>query len=317
MSYENQFGINNLKSVEKSDWSDILYQYLTIFNTRDFQEKTAIRLSFGGGDLSLTLAVNNRASVSEMHTAFPSIVGPILKELEYSATLSGEQNENLELFVSQICLYSILKVSTNIPGPATLEAVEGTFVSTGENYIEHVKKYFQIAKLIAYKMSQSDRRDQALNRKIVDELIQNRLEITTSELELPVMIGAQNLQNSTTIINDMVSEALQSSLSCFISVRIDNRDYPVSLETLPDVCRLINPISLFEFKKIIDFGTGPTIKVNYSRAHDAFEDCARNDPDCVAVEDEDKHITYGELDRRADCVAAGLIKRGLQVGDFV
>ncbi|KAJ3318041.1 hypothetical protein HDV06_000853, partial [Boothiomyces sp. JEL0866] len=76
-------------------------------------------------------------------------------------------------------------------------------------------------------------------------------------------------------------------------------------------------IPSLEKQQILEYGKGPTQKIEYSIAHKAFEDCARNDPDCVAVEDEDKHITYGELDRRADCVAAGLIKRGLQVGDFV
>ncbi|KAJ3316335.1 hypothetical protein HDV06_003809, partial [Boothiomyces sp. JEL0866] len=61
----------------------------------------------------------------------------------------------------------------------------------------------------------------------------------------------------------------------------------------------------------------PVQKVPFVRAHDAFELHAEQDPECSAVEHEDKQITYGELNRRAECVAAGLVKRGVQVGNFV
>ncbi|KAJ3317540.1 hypothetical protein HDV06_001502 [Boothiomyces sp. JEL0866] len=72
-----------------------------------------------------------------------------------------------------------------------------------------------------------------------------------------------------------------------------------------------------EYQKIIDFGRAPIKPIDYECGHFAFEDCAKQDPDCIAVEDGDLSITYGELNRRASCVASGLIKKGVKVGDFV
>ncbi|KAJ3267666.1 hypothetical protein HDV01_004518, partial [Terramyces sp. JEL0728] len=80
-----------------------------------------------------------------------------------------------------------------------------------------------------------------------------------------------------------------------------------------DSIKKICVIPQSEYQQILDFGKGPVQKVPYVRAHDAFEECARINPDCVAVEHEGSEITYGELNRRADCLAAGLIARGVQV----
>ncbi|KAJ3251851.1 hypothetical protein HK103_002028 [Boothiomyces macroporosus] len=72
-----------------------------------------------------------------------------------------------------------------------------------------------------------------------------------------------------------------------------------------------------EYKRIIEFGKGPVKPIDYECGHFAFEHCAEQDPDCVAVVDGDDSITYGELNKRANSVAVGLMAKGVQVGDFV
>lgn len=59
------------------------------------------------------------------------------------------------------------------------------------------------------------------------------------------------------------------------------------------------------------FGMGPTINVPFKTVHHAFEHHARQQPDAIAVEDFEERITYGELDRRANCLAATLRERGV------
>ncbi|KAJ3325488.1 hypothetical protein HDV06_004347, partial [Boothiomyces sp. JEL0866] len=51
--------------------------------------------------------------------------------------------------------------------------------------------------------------------------------------------------------------------------------------------------------------------------HLPFEQAAGSDPDLVAVEHGDLSVTYGELNRKAEGVAAALIDRGVKPGDFV
>ncbi|KAJ3267734.1 hypothetical protein HDV01_004293, partial [Terramyces sp. JEL0728] len=308
MNRDDEFGFYNcLKSVDKSEWSDLINKYLTLSKTHDFQYRKTIHLSFGAGatDDSVT-------SMTKMLNVFPLIVGPILEEFENSAISNGENiNKYLELFVSQICA-------------TTLEYIEGTsfgiiaaVLISEENFLQKAKKYFQIAKVIAYGISENTMRDIDLLIKMLNELTKNGLVISSDELKLPVMIGNQNLQHSPNIMKDILMEVFKSGKPINFNVGIENGDYPISMETLSNVCKLINPLSLFEFKKILDFGKGPIQEVPYVCAHDAFEVCAQRDPECIAVEHEEQQITYGELNRRADCVAAGLIKRGVQSGSFV
>ncbi|KAJ3268406.1 hypothetical protein HDV01_003048 [Terramyces sp. JEL0728] len=186
-------------------------------------------------------------------------------------------------------------------------------VSTEENFIENLPKFIEIAKLIASKINEKE--------KVIDEiysqLLKKNLQISASELKSPVLVAGQNLQSSTDILKDMIREAFNQIDSNLLEVEIDNQAHHLSLNTMIPVANLINPLSLFKFKKLLDFGKGPIQEVPFFRAHDSFEKCAQEDPERVAVEQEGIQITYGELDRRADCVAAGLIERGVKVGDFV
>jgi D-alanine--poly(phosphoribitol) ligase subunit 1 len=65
------------------------------------------------------------------------------------------------------------------------------------------------------------------------------------------------------------------------------------------------------------FGWGPEVAVPYSRIHHAFEWHAAAQPQAVAVEHRGQTITYGELDRQANRLAAMLAARGVRAGDNV
>ncbi|MDM4722290.1 amino acid adenylation domain-containing protein [Micromonospora sp. WMMA1363] len=65
------------------------------------------------------------------------------------------------------------------------------------------------------------------------------------------------------------------------------------------------------------FGHGPTQTVERSHIHHAFEHWATITPDAVAVEHGDMTLTYRELDRRADQLAARLAACGVRPGDRV
>jgi amino acid adenylation domain-containing protein len=67
----------------------------------------------------------------------------------------------------------------------------------------------------------------------------------------------------------------------------------------------------------VEFGSGPVAPVPHSRIHHAFEYWAAVMPDALAAEHEGEMITYGELDRRADCLAAVLVRHGIGPGDHV
>ncbi|KAI8892344.1 hypothetical protein BC833DRAFT_653766, partial [Globomyces pollinis-pini] len=68
---------------------------------------------------------------------------------------------------------------------------------------------------------------------------------------------------------------------------------------------------------LYSFGTGPKEDIKYECAHYAFEEIARSDPHLIAVEHEERSITYGELNQRADEIACLLMNRGVKVGDYV
>ncbi|ABP53253.1 amino acid adenylation domain-containing protein [Salinispora tropica] len=67
----------------------------------------------------------------------------------------------------------------------------------------------------------------------------------------------------------------------------------------------------------VRFGYGRTESVGHSHIHHAFEYWATVTPDAVAVEHGDETITYRELDRRADQLAARLAASGVRAGDRV
>lgn len=59
------------------------------------------------------------------------------------------------------------------------------------------------------------------------------------------------------------------------------------------------------------FGLGDIIDSPFHCVHHAFEFQARNHPDSIAVEDFQHRITYSELDRQANCLAALLRGKGI------
>ncbi|MDY7099890.1 MAG: amino acid adenylation domain-containing protein [Actinomycetota bacterium] len=66
-----------------------------------------------------------------------------------------------------------------------------------------------------------------------------------------------------------------------------------------------------------EFGQGPIVDLSHLRIHDAFEQHAAAAPDNVAARHLGAEITYGELDRRANQLAALLVARGVRAGDNV
>ncbi|MFJ2176961.1 amino acid adenylation domain-containing protein [Streptomyces sp. NPDC087851] len=65
------------------------------------------------------------------------------------------------------------------------------------------------------------------------------------------------------------------------------------------------------------FGHGPAVRVPHLLVHRAFEQQALAVPDAVAAEHRGTTVTYGELNRRADRLAAWLRRAGVRPGDRV
>ncbi|KAJ3270426.1 hypothetical protein HDV01_007836 [Terramyces sp. JEL0728] len=69
--------------------------------------------------------------------------------------------------------------------------------------------------------------------------------------------------------------------------------------------------------QVLAFGKGPLRDIHFDLGHLAFEKIAMHDPDLIAVEQDGRSITYGELNQQANQLAAALVGKGVQVGDFV
>jgi D-alanine--poly(phosphoribitol) ligase subunit 1 len=65
------------------------------------------------------------------------------------------------------------------------------------------------------------------------------------------------------------------------------------------------------------FGVGPSAAPSHTRIHQAFEAWAARTPDAVAAEHLGARITYAQLDREANRLAALLASRGVRPGDNV
>ncbi|KAJ2988495.1 hypothetical protein HDV02_005559, partial [Globomyces sp. JEL0801] len=72
-----------------------------------------------------------------------------------------------------------------------------------------------------------------------------------------------------------------------------------------------------EIQKLINFGTGPKTEIQFKCAHYAFEEIARTMPHLIAVEHENRSITYGKLNERAEEIACILMNRGVSVGSYI
>src|SRR6059036_386185 len=64
-------------------------------------------------------------------------------------------------------------------------------------------------------------------------------------------------------------------------------------------------------ERVMTILTGPSRKLPDRRAHEVFEDQARARPDAIAAVHASRHLTYGELNARANQVARALLARGL------
>ncbi len=76
-------------------------------------------------------------------------------------------------------------------------------------------------------------------------------------------------------------------------------------------------LSLFDQILFERFGQGPLVDVPYACMHFAFEAYAATQPETIAVAYLGSSITYGELDRQANRLAARLAQLGVRTGDNV
>ena len=73
-----------------------------------------------------------------------------------------------------------------------------------------------------------------------------------------------------------------------------------------------------EREALVSLGTGRHLDIDPSMTFvKAFEECARQHPDRLAVADATDSLTYRELSRRSDVLAHRLIENGVRPGDFV
>ncbi len=81
--------------------------------------------------------------------------------------------------------------------------------------------------------------------------------------------------------------------------------------------RALSNLSLLDQVLFEQFGQGPLVDVPYATMHQAFEHFAAIQPGAIAVQHLGDSITYGELDRQANRLAAHLAELGVQTGDHV
>ena len=81
-----------------------------------------------------------------------------------------------------------------------------------------------------------------------------------------------------------------------------------------DLIQSLSPVGRALFYK---FGHGPALDPPFKCIHHAFEFHSRTHPEAFAVEDGQAKVTYGELDRQANCVAAHLRSKGVIPGSRV
>lgn len=81
-----------------------------------------------------------------------------------------------------------------------------------------------------------------------------------------------------------------------------------------DAFRKLPPLDQLLFER---FGQGPRVELPHTRIHHAFEQYAAAQPDALAVEHLGDTITYGELERQANRLAAILAEHSVTPGDNV
>jgi non-ribosomal peptide synthetase component F len=80
---------------------------------------------------------------------------------------------------------------------------------------------------------------------------------------------------------------------------------------------LLSNLSAHDRELFWKYGQGEKVNVPFQCVHHAFEHQARSNPNLTAVEELDHKITYGELERKANCLAARLRGSGVNIGSRV
>jgi amino acid adenylation domain-containing protein len=136
-------------------------------------------------------------------------------------------------------------------------------------------------------------------------------------IECTITPSQESVQVSLTSLNSAVSESMvRDILTLFKSIVSKMINSCSNLDLNMDVKKLFEiPNAMRD--RVFELGTGDVLPIPYDLAHQAFENIAREKPDLVAVEQGDKQISYGELDRQSTNLSYYLIKSGVKNGDFV
>src|SRR5688572_26899603 len=81
--------------------------------------------------------------------------------------------------------------------------------------------------------------------------------------------------------------------------------------------QLLSHLSDHDREQFWRFGLGPVVALPDTHVHRPFERHAATQPDAVAAEHHGQTITYAELDRQANRLAAVLAGYGVRAGDNV
>lgn len=96
-----------------------------------------------------------------------------------------------------------------------------------------------------------------------------------------------------------------------------NSDVDKTTQPLTFAPQALQNLSLLDQVLFKRFGQGPAAVVPYDCMHHAFAAQAATQPDAIAVTHLGESITYGELDRQANRLAARLAQLGVKTGDNV
>ncbi|KAF2686198.1 hybrid PKS-NRPS [Lentithecium fluviatile CBS 122367] len=133
---------------------------------------------------------------------------------------------------------------------------------------------------------------------------------------------------------DLVFNITQSSTSCFLQISGNEYLYsPQASELLAHIyvtlltslsvnsSTLVKDCALFSTeasKDALILGTGPLVDFHWpATLTERFETTCRENPDTVAVKDVDGEISYSELARKAEQIAAALVEQGVPPGSTV
>ncbi|KAI8900342.1 hypothetical protein BC833DRAFT_647151 [Globomyces pollinis-pini] len=238
----------------------------------------------------------------------------------------GSATNDLETELTTIQHRIGMKINTS---PVPVRLTPSTKISDIMKYLDdfhdqsisHLQPNFTLLRKWIHHQSNEIFFDTALNyirqgSEIESLPIQTTLSGTMSDVEFPLSMTIVESPDSLTWRVSYDPKAITLDTIKRISNTFQNvMDMILSGEnhTVVDMCALPRE----EFSILERFGTGLRVDMLYDCAHHPFEEIARNRSDLIAVEHEDRSITYGELNERAEEIACLLMNRGIQVGDYV